>query len=396
MDEALTIYSIFQNLLFALVLISIRKPGNGALILYFVHAFLTDVLYVLSNHFSTPGLSSTWIIDFCYGFITLLKPVIIFYFLYSILQKPMPRLLYGLWTLPILNAIVDYTVKSVSGNFYTAGFYHTWYLNVPAYTKVLMVVLLTKQVTMFNTEIAEKVATEKHQQLIRLYWGKYFVYLHLVLTLFALFYFTITLSNGRLYHLNFSPFIYSPYYYSVVHHLIVSFFLLIFAYFSLRNPSVFNTSPGEMVEQQLAKIALPKEEKNFSKKEDLSPQQATHYEQILNNLMEAEKIYLNQELSLRILSEKAKIPTRRLSQFIQSRFTKNYKEYINGYRVLHAQNLLTQQNNERFTMYSIAFDSGFNSESSFYKIFKDQTGITPKQYQDKYKKEIQAGFNANH
>ena len=46
--------------------------------------------------------------------------------------------------------------------------------------------------------------------------------------------------------------------------------------------------------------------------------------------------------------------------------------------------MLGENNNKRYTMYSVAFDSGFNSESSFYKIFKDQTGLTPKQYQDKF------------
>jgi AraC-like DNA-binding protein len=37
-------------------------------------------------------------------------------------------------------------------------------------------------------------------------------------------------------------------------------------------------------------------------------------------------------------------------------------------------------------MYAIAFDSGFNSESSFYTIFKYQTSLTPKQYRDQNSK----------
>ena len=139
------------------------------------------------------------------------------------------------------------------------------------------------------------------------------------------------------------------------------------------------------IEPRVTEIVLPKEEKNLAKKIDLSLQQTEHYMQVLNNVMETEKAYLDQDLSLDKLAQRTRIPARQLSQFIQSSFQKNYKEYVSSYRVNHAQALLTHQNKRKHTMYSIAFDSGFNSESSFYKIFKDQTGVTPKQYQDSFK-----------
>ena len=240
MDRALTIYSIAQNLLFAVVLISSRKQGNKALILYFVHSFFTDVFFLLANYFSATNSSLGHTIAIVYEVLVLCRPAIIFYFLYAILEKPMPRFLYGLWALPFINFMVDYVFKSTNIGLYNAGFYQNWYLNVPAYTKVLMALLLIPQVKLFNKEIKEKSSLKKHQQLIKLYWGKYFVYFQLTLLSFTLLYFFITLSNGRLYRVSSFPFVYSPHYNNILYHAFASFFLLVFGYLSLRNRSVFN------------------------------------------------------------------------------------------------------------------------------------------------------------
>jgi transcriptional regulator GlxA family with amidase domain len=163
-------------------------------------------------------------------------------------------------------------------------------------------------------------------------------------------------------------------------------FLLIFGYLALRNPSIFNVpSTGSHLEQQIAEIVLPEEEKQFQPKMEFEDEQIERYSQIINQLMEVDKVYLDPELSLNKLAALSKIPSRQLSQFILLTFRKNFKEYINTYRTRYAQQLLTQPNAPRYTMQAIAFDSGFNSESSFYKIFKQQTSLTPKQYQDKFR-----------
>ncbi len=40
---------------------------------------------------------------------------------------------------------------------------------------------------------------------------------------------------------------------------------------------------------------------------------------------------------------------------------------------------------EKFTLLAIAYDSGFNSKTSFNSIFKKHTGLTPTQYQKSVK-----------
>ncbi|HSH64222.1 MAG TPA: helix-turn-helix domain-containing protein, partial [Bacteroidia bacterium] len=174
--------------------------------------------------------------------------------------------------------------------------------------------------------------------------------------------------------------------YNIINRVFTILFLLVFSYLALRDPSVFNVPlEGAHLEQQIAEIVLPAEDKIFQTKIALADEQLEQYAQVLKKLMEQDCVYLDSELSLNKLAELSEIHSRRLSQFIQMTSGKNFKEYINSYRIAHARKLLIQQNPANSTMYSIAFDSGFNAESSFYKIFKQQTSLTPKQYQDKFK-----------
>jgi len=53
-------------------------------------------------------------------------------------------------------------------------------------------------------------------------------------------------------------------------------------------------------------------------------------------------------------------------------------EYINQQRVKRAQKLLRQQ---KKSVTDVTYDLGYSSISHFIKLFKDHTGLTPKQYQ---------------
>lgn len=65
--------------------------------------------------------------------------------------------------------------------------------------------------------------------------------------------------------------------------------------------------------------------------------------------------------------------SRLFSEKIGYRFT----EYLNILRVRHACQLLCTGNQ---SVTDIGFASGFNSSSSFYRVFREQTGQTPREY----------------
>jgi AraC-like DNA-binding protein len=53
------------------------------------------------------------------------------------------------------------------------------------------------------------------------------------------------------------------------------------------------------------------------------------------------------------------------------------KALLNYYRVEYAKNLLA---NSTLSIPYIVYESGFESDSSFYRVFKEFTGLPPNQY----------------
>ena len=84
------------------------------------------------------------------------------------------------------------------------------------------------------------------------------------------------------------------------------------------------------------------------------------------------------ELRIADLAEQVNIPAHHLSQVINQHAGRNSLDFVNHYRVEEAMRLL---GDGQLSMTAIAFESGFNSQSAFYRQFKKVTGLTPKHYQ---------------
>jgi len=68
-----------------------------------------------------------------------------------------------------------------------------------------------------------------------------------------------------------------------------------------------------------------------------------------------------------------------LSQAINIHFGKSFRELINDYRIEDVKiKLLNVENNA--SILSIALESGFNSEASFYRVFKNKFNVSPTVY----------------
>ncbi len=98
----------------------------------------------------------------------------------------------------------------------------------------------------------------------------------------------------------------------------------------------------------------------------------------LTAMMEQEKIYCDEELSLPRLSDSLGVTPHQLSQFLNQHYNKNYNNFINSYRIGDAQKLLVDEP-DRNTL-SIALAVGFNSYSAFHSAFRKVTGISPAEY----------------
>lgn len=95
-----------------------------------------------------------------------------------------------------------------------------------------------------------------------------------------------------------------------------------------------------------------------------------------------DKLYLESDLSLSKLSNLVGQSTQKTSSVINQYANRNFNDFINYYRIQDAKNLLSNNEYEKFTISSIAFDSGFSSLSSFNSAFKKFEGITPSMYRE--------------
>lgn len=117
--------------------------------------------------------------------------------------------------------------------------------------------------------------------------------------------------------------------------------------------------------------------KKSYQKSSLKPSQAREYLDQLLDKMEEERPYLQEDLKLNHLAAELDISTHHLSQVLNEHLGKSFSDFINGYRVKHAQTLLVDPEYCQHTILSIAFDSGFSNKASFNAAFKKYTGQTP-------------------
>lgn len=70
-----------------------------------------------------------------------------------------------------------------------------------------------------------------------------------------------------------------------------------------------------------------------------------------------------------------------ISRFFSDLFHISFRDYINRQRAAYAHMLLLSTTNP---VTNIAFDSGFNSLRSFYRVFKREYGVTPNEYRKSF------------
>lgn len=103
------------------------------------------------------------------------------------------------------------------------------------------------------------------------------------------------------------------------------------------------------------------------------------YIQTIIRLLEEEKLFRQPDLNAVQMAGALNISTGTLSRVINRHFKKPFRELINDYRINDVKTSLLQ-NEKGTSVLSIALDSGFNSEASFYRVFRQKTGMTPTEF----------------
>ena len=97
----------------------------------------------------------------------------------------------------------------------------------------------------------------------------------------------------------------------------------------------------------------------------------------LKNLLEENKYYLDDELNLSQLADYMNLKPADITDLIKLSEYDNFYDLINSYRIDEVKRELTNSDEQ---IIQLAYQNGFRSKSTFNKIFKEKTGMTPKEY----------------
>lgn len=100
----------------------------------------------------------------------------------------------------------------------------------------------------------------------------------------------------------------------------------------------------------------------------------------ISAFFQEQKPYLNPELNIKMLSELTGIPVHPLSAALNQYLGQNFYDFVNSYRIKYAQRLLSDEESDKYTIETLAVESGFRSRSVFYTAFKKEAGVTPSEY----------------
>jgi AraC-like DNA-binding protein len=156
---------------------------------------------------------------------------------------------------------------------------------------------------------------------------------------------------------------------------ILTFYLFFIGFFGLQQTTVFTNIPVE------PNFEMTTHSKPNYKNSGLSDEMVDDYFQKLVIHTEENKPYLDENLSLTTLAQQLDLTSNQLSQIINQKTSSNFFNFINGYRVEAVKERLKNPAFAHYSILAIGYDCGFQSKSSFNKIFKQMVGKTPLEFQ---------------
>ena len=146
----------------------------------------------------------------------------------------------------------------------------------------------------------------------------------------------------------------------------------------LTNYIAFEVNGNAVKEEELQLPLLELEDKYSSSSLKIAEEIKLYFE--LKELVETEKLYLDSSLTLRDIADRLNTNTKYLSQVINHHVGSNFHTFINGYRIEEVKEKILDDKYSSLTLFGIALQCGFKNKSTFYKVFRDKVGMTPKAY----------------
>jgi AraC-like DNA-binding protein len=147
-------------------------------------------------------------------------------------------------------------------------------------------------------------------------------------------------------------------------------FIYVIGYFSLKQPELFR---------------LPVEKKVKEKKDRLSEGETIILKEKLDSLMINEKLFLQNDLTLKDVAETLLTSTNNISWLLNKIYETTFYDFINGHRIKEFIAKVQNKEHLQHTILALSMDVGFNSKSTFNKAFKLAMKETPSNFIKNYR-----------
>jgi AraC-like DNA-binding protein len=110
--------------------------------------------------------------------------------------------------------------------------------------------------------------------------------------------------------------------------------------------------------------------------EVINPKEVVRIKQILVE----KELFLISDITLKNFSTHVGLPPRETSRLINRGLNMSFIDFINSYRVERFKELADSKKTDHLSLLGMAYDSGFNSKSTFNRVFKKMEGKSPSAY----------------
>lgn len=108
--------------------------------------------------------------------------------------------------------------------------------------------------------------------------------------------------------------------------------------------------------------------------------QLQEYANQIGETITKEALFKKKGLTLALLAQELSIPAHHLSYMLRHFYQQQFNDFINQYRVNYIKEMMCTEVWIKMTLDAHATDAGFSSRSTFFAVFKKQTGLTPTEY----------------
>ncbi|ETN94824.1 AraC family transcriptional regulator [Zhouia amylolytica] len=144
------------------------------------------------------------------------------------------------------------------------------------------------------------------------------------------------------------------------------------------------SNENKMLKTKMKELAVEKHQRQKTraqyKNSSLTKEDRDGYMNLILDFMEKEKPFLDFDINQAEMAAKLSMSTHHLSEVLNLCFDQNFYQFINLYRVNEAQKLMKNPNYNEYKILAIGYEAGFKSKTSFNRVFKNHTGLTPSAY----------------